>query len=707
MSRLTSPKDQYKDNSTATCINRGTLKAKGDAYKIFIDQTVQFLKKSDKAFFNIFKSCIEAEVESVTKNEVRYLNAEKALNDKKKGETEKTIKNNNSTESRQNPEIQKEEEESQSGKEEHEADIANIVKENKEFFETNFTFSKSTSELCKIMTKFIKQKVHTKGKKIGAKAYSPAQKFCENLCHNLGNENMRLYFKTLVENCTFWTAKFDYKKLPVVYPQRIRMHSDKEKEEKKNGKKEKIIDNRGFMHHGNPIREITKKKKRGRTIFGDFNYKGLKLDQGFEACHIWYDTTEAPPLFTFIPNVVWMPQIISRLSDKVVKNTVFPPLLKYLTDTYYDRKTPRKLLKQIISGTWQGLIEQDDPIYSAENVQEMEPRKDKFSHFYVGKELVVNTTKRIKKSLDYIDKCKKIAKETKSLKVEDKKKALYELYKKEKKRRVPVKKGEETKAFQKWEIELLINQWEIDPELNPEGKFGEYPPSDKNPVSKREGELQQKYYERRLRPKCRKFVEDTLKQDEKEKLSYTEALKKMIIESYVNHKNFKIIYDLETWLKNYYKALTTIDDKKKKQFLKDIKNGTCKKDLGEKYRLSEEELNRNIGEILGSKCPNNVEDAHEYLSKEKKNIDVILKETQGTQRTKSRVTEEVSIGEEISEPEEEISEPEEEISEPEEEISEPEEEQPPELNLNDFIIKLCNKQGIPTEKVPDRQKEKA
>lgn len=80
--------DKSIDNTTATCINRGTLRAKGDAYKIFIDQTVQFLSKN-KGFIETFKRCIEPEVWAVAKNHAKHELVKRGLSEK--GTVEKNI----------------------------------------------------------------------------------------------------------------------------------------------------------------------------------------------------------------------------------------------------------------------------------------------------------------------------------------------------------------------------------------------------------------------------------------------------------------------------------------------------------------------------------------------------------------------------------------------------------------------------------------
>ena len=142
----------------------------------------------------------------------------------------------------------------------------------------------------------------------------------------------------------------------------------------------------------------------------------------------------------------------------------------------------------------------------------------------------------------------------------------------------------------------------------------------------------------------------------------------MIIESYVTNKNHKVIHDLEKWLNSYYRVLTTIEDSKKKKFVEDIQNP--KVDIGKKYGLNKEEIQRNISETLGPDCPNNVEGARDYLRKDNRPIEKILQESKETQRKEPDPKEGLIIKD------------------------------PKELNM--FTVKLCGKEGTPKKKKKKR-----
>lgn len=44
-------------------------------------------------------------------------------------------------------------------------------------------------------------------------------------------------------------------------------------------------------------------------------YGGLRITRGVVCCHIWSGTTTSPLLFSFVPNLVWLPKSLARYSD--------------------------------------------------------------------------------------------------------------------------------------------------------------------------------------------------------------------------------------------------------------------------------------------------------------------------------------------------------------------------------------------------------
>ena len=53
-----------------------------------------------------------------------------------------------------------------------------------------------------------------------------------------------------------------------------------------------------------------------RTLSPETNpYGGSRITRGVVCCHIWSGTTTSPLLFSFVPNLVWLPKSLARYSD--------------------------------------------------------------------------------------------------------------------------------------------------------------------------------------------------------------------------------------------------------------------------------------------------------------------------------------------------------------------------------------------------------
>ena len=52
-----------------------------------------------------------------------------------------------------------------------------------------------------------------------------------------------------------------------------------------------------------------------RTIGRDSPYGDCKLSTGLVCCHVWPSTTGDPLLFSFVPNLVWLPRSLAGYSD--------------------------------------------------------------------------------------------------------------------------------------------------------------------------------------------------------------------------------------------------------------------------------------------------------------------------------------------------------------------------------------------------------
>ncbi len=72
-------------------------------------------------------------------------------------------------------------------------------------------------------------------------------------------------------------------------------------------------DELGYFADDNSLLKSTYKNLQ---ISGPNNpYTTLKLSKGLVCCHIWSATTSDPLLFSFLPNLVWLPKSLSRFTD--------------------------------------------------------------------------------------------------------------------------------------------------------------------------------------------------------------------------------------------------------------------------------------------------------------------------------------------------------------------------------------------------------
>jgi hypothetical protein len=73
-----------------------------------------------------------------------------------------------------------------------------------------------------------------------------------------------------------------------------------------------LPDAHGFFTDDN---SLLKAAVRGRTVVGPTPYPPRPLTTGLVCCHIWPKTTTEPSLFSFVPNLVWLPRSLAGLSD--------------------------------------------------------------------------------------------------------------------------------------------------------------------------------------------------------------------------------------------------------------------------------------------------------------------------------------------------------------------------------------------------------
>ncbi len=97
-------------------------------------------------------------------------------------------------------------------------------------------------------------------------------------------------------------------------------------------------DERGYFTDDNSlIKQIHKGK---RVIPTTSPYADKQLSGGMICCHVWPGTTKNPLLFSFVPNLVWLPKSLAPLSDNHDGDTPHP-VHEYLKSVSVGRFTPQ------------------------------------------------------------------------------------------------------------------------------------------------------------------------------------------------------------------------------------------------------------------------------------------------------------------------------------------------------------------------------
>lgn len=108
-------------------------------------------------------------------------------------------------------------------------------------------------------------------------AHTPLAGFTKEMVKISSSTLMVDYLNSLVNNCAIWIQPTDFRKLPIVYPHKIR-RGEKEQQQSKeeqqqtrpqsqSQKQEVKWDKRGFILESNPIASQLQKKKYQRRVF--------------------------------------------------------------------------------------------------------------------------------------------------------------------------------------------------------------------------------------------------------------------------------------------------------------------------------------------------------------------------------------------------------------------------------------------------------
>jgi len=204
------------------------------------------------------------------------------------------------------------------------------------------------------------------------------------------------YYLSIIQNLSIWIKPSFYSKLPHILPYSVRERSSSFNRLKKDEK-----DNWGSANeNGFVIDDNTDIKDfiRRSTVKNSKFYANHNPYTGFIGCHIWENTTSNPRLFSFIPNLVWLPTPIAGLSDN--NKCLFSSLLKKTSiELYKDKKFQSAKIEKIVINAWNLLVfksEIDMIEYS------INTKKLPFSSVSLEK-IGIIVTKNIKDILYYIE----------------------------------------------------------------------------------------------------------------------------------------------------------------------------------------------------------------------------------------------------------------------------------------------------------------
>lgn len=175
------------------------------------------------------------------------------------------------------------------------------------------------------------------------------------------------YIIDLVQNCSIWLSPQFFQNIPIFLPFSVRERTSwQHRRTNLNGDNWGSANNKGYVIDDNSdIKDII----RNAEIINNTFSANLKPSTGFIACHIWPKTTSNPRLYSFVPNIVWLPRPIAKLSDD--QTSYLSQILKIIsTELYKEIKIYKYELKQIINDSWSLLLKKpDSPNYNDSTIK--------------------------------------------------------------------------------------------------------------------------------------------------------------------------------------------------------------------------------------------------------------------------------------------------------------------------------------------------
>lgn len=176
--------------------------------------------------------------------------------------------------------------------------------------------------------------------------------------------------KNLISTTSVWLPAETFYRMPVLVPWVVRDNSCRKKTSKEVNVPERwgAPDSEGFLRDDNSlINKIPKSLKVQGPKQSPLN--GKHLDTGWTASHIWREigtdiaANRDPRLNSFIPNLVWLPKQIAKLSD--IDGGLVQTALKATSWNLYKSTVFTGNLKSSIDSVWSML-----PLPSDEQIEE-------------------------------------------------------------------------------------------------------------------------------------------------------------------------------------------------------------------------------------------------------------------------------------------------------------------------------------------------
>ena len=157
-----------------------------------------------------------------------------------------------------------------------------------------------------------------------------------------------------VLDLAIWIAPESYQKFPIYEPLAYR---DQKATGPPDLRGKANIDTALLIDDNSMIKNYAKSK----VVFSKniSYYEGKKMDEGFWACHIWDRLDDGSltnldnRLFSFVPNIVWLPKELSRLTDHV---PIIKDVMKQLSlHLYRELNLKNPDLQRIVDESWSKL----------------------------------------------------------------------------------------------------------------------------------------------------------------------------------------------------------------------------------------------------------------------------------------------------------------------------------------------------------------